>query len=93
MLCLYKTILTYYTLGYDESSKGWTSFYTYKPEGGFTLNNIFYSFKDSNIYSHYTSNNYNKFYEGNENPYQESKVKIVFNNTPSAVKVFKEFIL
>jgi len=80
---------TYYTLGYDESSKGWTSFYTYKPEGGFTLNNIFYSFKDSNIYSHYTSNNYNKFYEGDENPYKESKVTMVFNNTPSAVKVFK----
>ena len=36
---------TYYTLGYDESSKGWTS--------------------------------------------KESKVTMVFNNTPSAVKVFK----
>ena len=28
-----------YTLGYDESSKGWTSFYTFRPAAGFTLGN------------------------------------------------------
>jgi len=33
-----------YTLGYDESSKGWTSFYTYRPAGGFTLSNVFLHF-------------------------------------------------
>jgi len=79
----------YYTLGYDESSKGWVSFYSYKPSSGFTLNNVFYSFRDADLYTHYTSNNYNKFYEGNLNPYEESKVTLVINNTPSAVKVFK----
>ena len=76
---------TYYTLGYDESSKGWTSFYTYKPHGGFTLNNVLYTFNGSNIYSHYTNNNYNEFY----GIYDESKVNLIFNNSVSTNKIFK----
>ena len=74
-----------YTLGYDESSKGWTSFYTYRPAGGFTLSNVFYTFKAANIWKHYATTDYNKFYgSGNS-----SKVQLILNNTPSVVKVFK----
>lgn len=76
---------TYYTLGYDESSKGWTSFYTYKPNAGFTLKNILYTFNGPNIYKHYQTTNYNNFY----NVSNTSKVNLILNNTPSAVKIFK----
>ncbi len=75
----------YYTLGYDESSKGWTSFYTYKPNAGFTLKNILYTFNGPNIYKHYQTTNYNNFY----NVSNTSKVNVILNNTPSVVKVFK----
>ena len=75
----------YYTLGYDESSKGWTSFYTYKPNAGFTLKNVLYTFNGPNIYKHYQTTNYNNFY----NVSNTSKVNVILNNTPSAVKVFK----
>ena len=75
----------YYTLGYDESSKGWTSFYTYKPNAGFTLKNVLYTFNGPNIYKHYQTTNYNNFYNVNNT----SKVNVILNNTPSAVKVFK----
>ena len=75
----------YYTLGYDESSKGWTSFYTYKPNAGFTLKNVLYTFNGPHIYKHYQTTNYNNFY----NVSNTSKVNVILNNTPSAVKVFK----
>ena len=74
-----------YTLGYDESSKGWTSFYTFRPAAGFTLGNYFYTFKNANIWKHYTTTNYNNFH----NTPNSSKIQLIFNNTPSVVKVFK----
>ena len=33
---------TYATLSFDEGSKGWVSFYTYKPTFGFSIDNKFY---------------------------------------------------
>ena len=74
-----------YTLGYDESSNGWTSFYTYRPSAGFTLGNYFYTFKNSDIWKHYSTTNYNNFYSTPNS----SKIQLIFNNTPSVVKVFK----
>ena len=50
------------TIGFDESSKGWTSFYTFYPENGFTLNGTMYTFKKGNIYAHYKNTDYNVFY-------------------------------
>jgi len=38
-----KTVTGYYTLAFDELSKGWVSFYTYKPTFGFSLRNEFYT--------------------------------------------------
>ena len=48
------------TLSFDESVRGWTSFYTFYPEDGFTLNSTMYTFKKGNIYAHYKNTNYNK---------------------------------
>ena len=88
ILSLQNDTSAYYTLAYDESSKGWTSFYTYKPSGGFTLKNVLYTFNGPNIYKHYQTTNYNNFY----NVGNTSTVNVILNNTPSVVKVFKNLI-
>jgi hypothetical protein len=75
---------TNYTLGFDESASGWTSFYTFYPEAGCTLNGVFYTFKNSNIWKHYSTTNYNSFY-GTQ---QSSKVELIMNNEVSMIKVF-----
>ena len=85
VLSLQNNTSSYYTLAYDESSKGWTSFYTYKPNAGFTLKNVLYTFNGPDLYKHYQTNNYNKFYNVNNS----SKVNLILNNTPSVVKIFK----
>ena len=77
------------TLGYDEQIKGWTSFYSYKPDFMGSLKNNFFSFIDSNIYQHYdesVSDGRGKFY-GATTP-AESFVEFIFNPNPSIVKNF-----
>ena len=74
------------TIGFDESSKGWTSFYTFYPEDGFTLNGTMYTFKKGNIYAHYKNTDYNVFYG---QPADESNITTVINTDGSVVKTFK----
>ena len=74
------------TVGFDESSKGWTSFYTFYPEDGFTLNGTMYTFKKGNIYAHYKNTDYNVFYG---QPADESNITTVINTDGSVVKTFK----
>ncbi len=77
------------TLGYDEQIKGWTSFYSYKPDYMGSLKNNFFSFIDSNIYQHYdesVNDGRGKFY-GATTP-AESFVEFIFNPNPSIVKNF-----
>ena len=74
------------TIGFDESSKGWTSFYTFYPEGGFTLNSNMYTFNKGNIYVHYQNTDYNVFYG---QAADESNITTVINTDGSVVKTFK----
>ena len=74
------------TIGFDESSKGWTSFYTFYPENGFTLNGTMYTFKKGNIYAHYQNTDYNVFYG---QAADESNITTVINTDGSVVKTFK----
>jgi hypothetical protein len=76
------------TIGFDESSKGWTSFYTFYPENGFTLNGTMYTFKKGNIYAHYKNTDYNVFYG---EPAAESNITSIMNTDGSVVKTFKTF--
>ena len=77
---------TYSTLSFDESVKGWTSFYTYAPDFIASLKNKFYSFKSGGIWEHYNNNGgYSTFY----NVSSPSKVTFIFNPNVSMVKVFK----
>ena len=80
---------TFDTLGYDEQIKGWTSFYSYKPNAMDSLKNNFYTFIDSNIYKHYdesTNTTRSKFY-GATTP-AESFVEFIFNPNPTVIKNF-----
>ena len=74
------------TVAFDETSKGWTSFYSYYPENGFTLNNKFYTFNKGNIYVHYKNTNYNVFYS---QPAAASSITAIMNIDGSVVKTFK----
>ena len=46
-------IQDYTTLSYSESAKGWTSFKSFHPESGVSLNNNYYTFKNGQMYIHH----------------------------------------
>ena len=75
-----------YTIGFDESVNGWSSFYSYlTSETGGSIDSNFYTFKDAKIYKHYSSSNQNEFY-GVAN--YDSYVELVMNENPSISKNF-----
>ena len=74
-----------FTVAFDESVNGWTSFYSYIPQGfSGSLDGKFYTFSGNNLYEHYATNNYNNFYGTDYN----STVDFIFNEQPSASKNF-----
>jgi len=75
------------TLAFNESSNRWTSFYTFYPEYYGTLNRVFISFKNGDLYKHDSDpDNHNMFYD---NPYpEESVISTPFNNDVSTVKTW-----
>ena len=77
----------YATLSFDESSKGWVSFYTYKPTFGFSLDNEFYTYDNQNLYKHYSDNVQRcRFYTSSYS--DPANVEFVFNDQPTTVKNF-----
>jgi len=85
VLSLHNSDGTYDTLSFDESVRGWVSFYSFKPEFGFSVNKSFYTLNNSgNLWQHYINNDYNKFYDFVTN----SNITIVANAEPSVVKNF-----
>lgn len=76
------------TLCYDEEINGWSSFFTYKPLFGGSLDADFYTYAESNdLYKHYDLDaNRNSFY-GNAS--DASTVEIIMNQPPSINKYFK----
>jgi hypothetical protein len=53
----------YDTLAFDETVKGWTSFFSYKPDQMFSLGSKFYSLNSGKLYQHYSqSGTRNVFY-------------------------------
>jgi len=79
-----QTATTNSTAVFDEGVLGWTSFLSFKPEYGFSLNNFFYTFNTGKLFQHYLGA-YGQFY-GVTN---DSNVTIVLNTDPSVVKVFQ----
>ena len=76
----------YSTLAFDESVKGWTTFYTYRPDSIFGLKNNTFTTKDGILYRHYDNNaEHNNFY-GQSN---SSNITFIFNANPGLSKNFK----
>jgi hypothetical protein len=84
-----KGVSEYNTLSFDESVKGWTSLFDYKPNQIISLNNNYFTANDGKLYIHYTlaSNTTARgvFYGVNYN----SNVTFVFNGNPQMVKNFQ----
>ena len=74
-----------FTVAFDEGVNGWSSFYSYIPQGfSGSLDGKFYTFNQNNLYEHYATNEYNNFY----GVYYDSSVDFIFNEQPSASKNF-----
>ena len=77
------------TLAFDETSKGWTSFFDYVPNQIFSLNNNYFTAKNGKIYQHYKlapNTQARGVFYGEQN---NSNVTFVFNGAPSMVKNFQ----
>lgn len=76
-----------FTIGFDESAKGWQSFYTFFPKGGGgSIDTNFFIFHNvtSNLWKHYTNEIRNSFH-GKVN---DSSIDFIFNKEPSSSKSF-----
>jgi hypothetical protein len=83
---LINPVPTYNTLSFDESVRGWTSFFSYKPDHVFSLRNNLYTMKDGDLWLHYDNSvNRGSFY-GVTTP---ASVTFVFNPNVGMSKVFK----
>jgi len=88
-----KANVEYYTASFDESVKGWTSFYDYKPAFGTSLKNLFYTFNNglsanlkAQLYQHNDPSTYRANFYGTQ---YKSNITFIFNPQPSVSKVFK----
>ena len=75
----------YKTITYSTVSQGWNSFWSYEPDWMIELNNVFYTFKNGNIWRQNTNTTRNNFYDTQ----YSSRVKTIFNNNPLENKMFK----
>lgn len=72
------------TVSFKENVAGWPSRKSYIPESGISLNNMYYTFKNGEMYSH-DNEVRNNFYGIQYN----SSIKLIFNDNPDVVKSFK----
>ena len=76
------------TVSYSESINGWVSRKSFMPEGGLSINNKYYTFKNGSLYEHHsTSGTRNKFH--NDSSATASEVTFIFNESPANVKNFR----
>tara|TARA_Y100000361_G_scaffold154279_1_gene179269 strand:- start:2945 stop:8920 length:5976 start_codon:yes stop_codon:yes gene_type:complete len=73
------------TLSFDEKTNGWPSFKSFVPEGGESLNNIYYTIKNGDIWFHTNTALRNNFY-GDQ---YESSVNVLINDEADTIKGFK----
>ena len=72
------------TVSYKETVGGWTSRKSFILENGLSLNNIYYTFKDGDIWKNNSNAIRNNFY-GTQ---YTSKIKLLVNDAPNIVKSF-----
>ena len=83
------------TVSFKEQVTGWPSRKSFIPEFALSLNNIYYSFKDGQMYKH---NNpiRNTFYSAqyrynsaSTSNFEGSRLKLILNDSPNTIKSFK----
>jgi hypothetical protein len=79
-----------YTLSHSEKSEGWTSFWTYLPDGMILLNNIFYTIKIVQLYLHNEDTGVRNNFYGVQH---SSKIVFFFNESSADDKIFKTMVL
>jgi len=72
------------TLSFSEKNKGWVSFKSFLKEGGLSLNNEYFTFKNGMLHQHHANPIHNNFY-GEQ---FDSSVEVLFNDIPGSVKSF-----
>ncbi len=72
------------TVSYKEAVKGWVSRKSFIPEAALSLNNVYYTFKDGDIWKNNSNPIRNNFY----GVQYTSKVKLLVNDAPDVVKSF-----
>ena len=74
------------TISYNEKSKGWSSFKSFVPETGLSINDEYLTGKIAKLWSHHDSTvNANTFYGETSVP---STIDVLFNDGPGSVKSF-----
>ena len=76
---------TYYeqtTLSFSEIAKGWTSFKSFTPSSGATMNNKYYTFYNGHVWKHHSNTTRNNFY-GTQ---YSSDVTVLFNENAGGIK-------
>jgi hypothetical protein len=83
---LYNISLNDLTVCFSEDVNGWTTFKSYMPQNGISLNNAYYTYKNGELWLH-DSNNvpYNNFY-GNQGI---SSIELNINDNPSIIKKYR----
>ena len=76
----------YNTLGFEESTNGWISFYDYKPSSGFSSQGKFFTTNGTSVWKHYSTGVDRGSFYGTSN---KSSVKLILNPDPTRVKTFK----
>ena len=81
------------TVSFDERVDGWTSFKSFVPEQACSLNKMYYSFYNADMFSHDNTVR-NKFYDvsagqNDTTKDYETSITTVLNDAPSTIKQFK----
>jgi len=76
----------YNTLGFEEATNGWISFYDYKPSFGFSAQGSFFTTNEKTVWKHYSTDVERANFYGINN---KSLVKLIINPNPTKVKTFK----
>jgi hypothetical protein len=77
------------TITYSETSQGWTSRWSYRPEWMVGLNSIFYSFKGGSLYQHDANTVRTSFYNSTDG----FSIKTIINQSPMESKMYKSLVL
>lgn len=79
-----------YTLSHSEKSEGWTSFWSFLPDGMLRLNNRFYTIKNGQLWLHNEETGLQNNFYGVQH---SSKIIFYFNESNSEDKIFKNLVL